>query len=131
MYRRAVLAATCVIALSPALARADESIAGQWDADLGGGKVIAMTVLADGSWLSENVEKGRTVGQMAGTYEQTKADDNTGTVVFTPNEAKTRVSKTHGAARVETDKYTLSQNGQLLQLTPKSGGVMEFHKQSQ
>lgn len=131
LYRRALRAAALVTILASVSARADESIAGQWDADLGKGKLISMTILADGYWLSENVQNGQKVGQMAGSYEQKKVNDTTGTLVFTPDAAKTHVSEAHGAARVETDKYTLAQGGQLLRLTPGSGGVMEFHKQSQ
>ena len=131
MYRRVLWAAALAIAFAPVAARADDSIAGQWDANLGKGKLISMTILADGYWLSENVENGKKVGQMAGSYEQTKVNDTTGTLVFTPDAAKTHVNAAHGAARVETDKYTLAQGGQLLRLTPGSGGVMEFHKQSQ
>jgi len=131
MYRRAFWAAALVIGLTPIIARADDSIAGQWDADLGKGMLISMTILADGYWLSENVQNGQKVGQMAGSYEQKKVNDTTGTLIFTPDAAKTHVSAAHGAARVETDTYTLAQGGQLLRLVPGSGGVMEFHKQSQ
>jgi hypothetical protein len=131
MYRRALWATAFAIAFAPALARADASIAGQWDADLGRGKLISMTILADGYWLSENVENGQKIGQMAGSYEQKTVNGTTGTLVFTPDAAKTHVNEAHGAARIETDKYTLSQDGRLLRLTPGSGGVMEFHRQSQ
>lgn len=131
MFRSVFFAAALTTVLAPGLANADESIAGQWDADLAQGKPIAMTILADGYWLSENVQNGRKVGQMAGSYEQKKVNGTTRTLVFTPDASKTHVSQEHGAARVETDKYTLTQGGQLLRLTPTSGGVMEFHKQSQ
>ena len=76
------------------------------------------------------VEKGRKVGQMAGTYEQKAASNTAGTLVFTPDAAKTHVTQAHGAAEVETDQYSLAGNGQVLRLTPESGAAMEFHKQS-
>lgn len=130
MYRRALCIAALVTAGLPWPALADDSIAGQWDADLGGGKLIAMTILADGYWLSENVENGKKVGQMAGSYDQKKANGRSGTLVFTPDMAKTQVSADHGAARVETDQYRLTHGGKVLRLTPTSGSVMVFHKQS-
>lgn len=130
MYRHALPVAALLLAFSPGLASADESIAGQWDADLGQGKVIVMTILADGYWLSENVENGRKVGEMAGSYEQNPVNATSGTLVFTPDPAKTHVAAAHGAPQVESDKYTLTKGGKLLRLTPSTGAVMAFRKQS-
>jgi hypothetical protein len=131
MVRRALAVAVAALCLcAPVLAHADGSIAGQWNADMGHGKFIAMTILADNYWLSEDVENGRKVGQMAGSYEQKKTGDLTGELVFTPDMAQTHTSADHGAAKVETDKYTLSQDGHSLRLTSTGGSVMEFHKQT-
>jgi hypothetical protein len=88
MYRRALWAAALGIAFAPVLAKADESIAGQWEADLGQGRLISMAILADGYWFSESVENGSKVGQMAGSYKQKKVNSTSGTLIFTPDACK-------------------------------------------
>ena len=64
--------------------------------------------------------------EMAGTYEQKKENETTGTLVFTPVKATT--TSEHGKPQVETDKYALQQSGRVLRLTT-GNDVMEFHKQ--
>jgi hypothetical protein len=115
MHRRALLAAA-IIALTPMLAMADESISGQWEADLGHYVIVAMDVLADGHWTSQTVQSNKVVAEMAGSYEQKKASATTGTLTFTP--VKSRTSEEHGAAQVEEDKYTLERGGKVLRLVP-------------
>jgi hypothetical protein len=124
MMRRLLLAAA--LALCPMLAMADESISGQWRADVGHGVLIAMDVLADGHWVSQTVQNNKVVAEMAGTYEQTKTDDMKGTLVFTPVKSKTTAE--HGAAKVEEDSYTLNADGTILKLTT-GGETMVYHKQ--
>ena len=126
MYRRALFAA--VIALTPMLAMADESISGQWQANLGHNVIIAMDVLADGHWTSQTVQSNKVVAQMAGTYDQNKTNAHGGTLVFTPVKAKT--TQEHGAAEVEHDKYTLENSGKTLRLVSSHNDVMVFHKQA-
>jgi hypothetical protein len=125
MYRRWLLAAT--IALAPTLAMADESISGQWQAHLPDNVIIAMDVLADGYWTSETVHNNEVVAQMAGSYKQEKTNSKSGTLVFTP--VKSKVSKEHGAAHPETDKYSLEKGGTVLRLVSTSNDVMVFEKQ--
>jgi len=122
--RRLVLAAA--IALWPVLASADESIAGQWQADLGHKVLIAMDVLADGHWSSQTVQDDKVVAEMAGTYQQTKKNATSGKLVFKPVTAKT--SGSHGKAQVEEDSYTLEKNGTQLRLVTGKD-VMVFQKQ--
>lgn len=123
--RKLLLAAA--IAFVPTIASADESIAGQWRADLGHNVIIAMDVLADGYWTSETVQNKEVVAQLAGTYEQNKQNTDAGTIVFTPKKAKT--TREHGDAGTETDKYTLEQGGKVLRLVSNENNVMEFRKQ--
>lgn len=127
MNRRTLLLAAAVV-LAPALAMADESVSGQWQAHLPNNVIIAMDVLADGYWTSQTVHGNVVVAQMAGTYEQTKTNEHSGTLVFTP--VKSKVSKEHGAAEVETDKYSLEKGGTVLRLVSTSNDVMVFEKQS-
>ena len=115
------------IASIPTIASADESIAGQWRADLGHNVIIAMDVLADGYWTSETVQNKQVVAQLAGTYEQKKQNTDAGTIVFTPTKAKT--TPEHGQAGTETDKYNLEQGGKVLRLVSNGTDVMEFRKQ--
>jgi hypothetical protein len=122
--RRSLLITVCLFA--PVLARADQTIAGQWQANLGHDVIIAMDVLADGHWAGQTVQNKKVVAEMAGTYEQTKENETTGTLVFTPVRATT--SAGHGKAQVETDKYELQQRGRVLRLAT-GNDVMEFHKQ--
>lgn len=126
MYRRALLLGTAV-AFVPTLAKADESISGQWRAHLPDNVIIAMDVLADGYWTSETVHDDKVVAQMAGSYEQKKTNARSGTLVFTP--VKSKVSAEHGPASVETDKYSLEKGGTVLRLV-SAGNVMVFEKQS-
>jgi len=122
--RRLLLAA--VLAASPVVASADETIAGQWQARLGHRVIIAMDVLADGHWSSQTVQNDRVVAEMAGTYQQDKKSPTSGELVFTPVTAKTNAQ--HGQAQVEKDRYTLGASGQLLMLV-SGKDRMEFHKQ--
>jgi hypothetical protein len=126
MHRRAVLAA--IIALTPMLAMADESISGQWEANLGHNVIVAMDVLADGHWTSQTVQSNKVVAEIAGSYEQEKASATTGTLIFTP--VKSRTTEEHGAAQVEEDKYTLERGGKVLRLVSSKNDVMMFHKQA-
>jgi hypothetical protein len=115
-----------VLSMCPMLAMADESISGQWQADQGHGVIIAMDILVDGHWFSQTVQNDKVVAEMAGTYDQKKKNDASGTVVFTPVTSKT--SAAHGAAKVEKDAYTLSGQGKVLRLVTR-GQAMVFHKQ--
>ena len=115
------------VAMWPMLAMADQSISGQWVADPGHGVEIVMDIMADGHWFSTTVQDGKVVAEMAGTYEQTKANDATGKLVFTPIKVKT--SSEHGPAVVEQDDYTLLGNGAVLTLST-AGEPMEFRKQA-
>jgi len=126
MDRRALLAA--VIAFTPIFARADESISGQWEANLGHNVIIAMDVLADGFWTSQTVQSNKVVAEMAGSYEQKKASATTGTLVFTPVKSKTTAE--HRTAQIEEDKYTLEQGGKVLRLVSSINDVMVFHKRA-
>jgi hypothetical protein len=122
--RRLLLAAA--LAMCPMLAMADESISGQWQANEGHGVIIVMDILVDGHWASETVQDNRVVAQLAGTYEQTKANATSGKLVFTPITSKTTAE--HGVAKVEQDEYTLTGNGKVLRLVT-DGEAMNFHKQ--
>ena len=126
MHLRALLVALFVF--TPMLAMADESVSGQWQANLGHHVIIAMDVLADGYWTSQTVENNKVIAQMAGSYEQNKASATTGTLVFTPVKAKTTAE--HGAAEVEHDKYTLEKGGKVLRLVSGKSEPMVFHKQA-
>lgn len=126
MHRRAFLVALFVF--TPMLAMADESISGQWRANLGHDVIIAMDVLADGYWTSQTVENNKVVAEMAGTYDQKKTSATAGTLVFTPVKAKT--TEQHGAAEVEHDNYTLEQRGKVLRLVSGKSDPMVFHKQA-
>lgn len=124
MYRRVLLAAA--VAFMPMRAMADESISGQWQATLGHNVIIAMDVLADGHWTSQTVQSNQVVAEIAGTYEQKKANATSGALVFTPVKSKT--TEEHGAAEVEEDKYTLEQGGRVLRLVSSKNDVMVFRK---
>jgi hypothetical protein len=113
-------------ALCPMFAMADQSISGQWQANLGHNVIIAMDVLVDGHWSSQTVQNNKVVAEIAGTYEQTKKTDTTGKLVFKPVTSKT--TEAHGAAQVEEDDYTLQDQGNILRLAT-GGEVMVFHKQ--
>ncbi len=122
--RRLLLIAA--LGLWPMLAAADESVAGQWQADLGQKVIIAMDVLADGHWSSQTVQDNMVVAEMAGTYTQKKKDATSGTLIFKPVTSKT--SAGHGKAQVETDQYSLQKNGTVLRLVAGKD-VMVFNKQ--
>jgi len=126
MDRRALLAA--VIAFTPMLAMADESISGQWEARLDHNVIIAMDVLADGFWTSQTVQSDKVVAEVAGSYEQKTTSATTGTLVFTPVKSKT--TEEHGAALVEDDRYTLEKGGKVLRLVSGKNDVMVFHKRA-
>ena len=115
---------TAALAIYPMLALADEHIAGQWRADLGHRVLINMDVLADGHWVSQTIQDDKVVAELAGTYEQTPTNDTSGKIVFTP--LKSKVTAEHGAAKVEEDTYTLSDDGKTLILT-SGKETMRFH----
>lgn len=125
LSRRGLLAALVVFA--PALAKADESISGQWRAHPGHNVIIVMDVLSDGHWASETVQDDKVVAEMAGTYEQKPTNRTSGSIVFTP--VKSKVSQEHGAATVETDQYTLESGGKVLRLVTNKTDQMVFRKQ--
>ena len=116
-----------VLAGSPAIARADDSVAGAWKANVGDGVTIDMNVAPDGQWQSTTAKGGDTVAQMAGTYRQKVRSSTSGNLTFIPSKAE--VTKQHGAATIEYDSYTLSKDGQVMHLTA-SGDTMEFRKQT-
>ena len=117
---------TAALALYPMIAVADESISGQWRADVGHGVLISMDVLADGHWFSQTVQNDKVVAEMAGTYEQIKTDKANGKLVFTPVKSKT--SAEHGVAKVENDTYALDDGGKILKLIT-NGETIVYHKQ--
>ncbi|MBV9248013.1 MAG: hypothetical protein JO227_02040 [Acetobacteraceae bacterium] len=123
--RRAVLAAVVLFTATPVMA--DESISGQWRADLGHNVIIVMDVLVDNYWNSQTVQDNKVVAEMAGTYEQKKANATSGSIVFTP--VKSKVSQEHGAATVETDRYKLENGGKVLRLITGKNEEMVFKKQ--
>ncbi|HET7882183.1 MAG TPA: hypothetical protein VFL55_14950 [Acetobacteraceae bacterium] len=118
---------TVAVSFAPALAMADQAISGQWRANPGHNVIIVMDVLLDNHWASETVQDNKVVAQLAGTYEQTTKSPTTGTIVWTP--VKSKVTQEHGAAQVETDDYTLSDEGQTLTLvTRRTKDQMVFKK---
>jgi hypothetical protein len=123
--RRGLLAA--LVMFAPALAKADESISGQWRANPGHNVIIVMDVLADGHWASQTVQNDKVVAEMAGTYEQKPGNSTSGSIVFAP--VKSKVSQEHGAATVETDRYTLESGGNVLRLVTNEKDQMIFRKQ--
>ena len=122
--RRLLLAA--VLAISPTLAMADQSISGQWEAKPGHGVIIVMDILVDGHWSSQTVQDNKVVAELAGTYDQTRTTDTTGKLVFKPVTSKT--SAEHGAAQVEEDDYALTKGGKVLRLVT-GGEATNFQKQ--
>jgi hypothetical protein len=122
--RRLLFAA--VLAMCPMLAMADQSISGQWQANPGHGVLIVMDILVDGHWSSQTIQDDKVVAEMAGTYDQTKATNAAGKLVFKPVTSKT--SAEHGAAKVEEDEYMLTGDGKVLRLV-NGGEVTDFHKQ--
>ncbi len=106
-----------------AVALADESVSGDWHANLGGGVAIDMNMTPDGGWSSETLQRDKVVRQMSGTYTQMSSNDGTGTLVFTPKQASVR----SGEVQTETDKYRLAKDGKQLKLTSQ-GDTMVFEK---
>jgi hypothetical protein len=125
LRRRGLL--TALVVFAPALAKADESISGQWRANPGHNVIIVMDVLADGYWASQTVQDDKVVAEMAGSYEQKPDNRTSGSIVFTP--VKSKVSQEHGAATVETDRYTLENGGKQLRLVTDKNDQMVFRKQ--
>jgi hypothetical protein len=123
--RRGLFAALVVFA--PTLAKADESISGQWRANPGHNVIIVMDVLSDGYWASQTVQNDKVVAEMAGSYEQKPGNRTSGSIVFTP--VKSKVSPEHGAVTVETDQYTLENGGNVLRLVTNKNDQMVFRKQ--
>jgi len=116
-----------MIILWPTLALSDVSISGQWRADLGHNVIIVMDVLADNHWASQTVQDNKVVAEMAGTYDQKKANDTSGSIIFTP--VKSKVSQHHGAATADADRYRLENNGEILRLVTGKNEEMLFRKQ--
>ncbi|MBS0639674.1 MAG: hypothetical protein U1E70_10030 [Acetobacteraceae bacterium] len=122
---RTVLYAALLSLAATATALADASVAGAWKADVGSDVVINMSITPDGAWRSETRQQDKVVRQMKGTYKQTKAAEDSGTLVFTPTQAKV----SSGKVMTETDRYVLSENGAKLSLTA-NGDTMVFEKQA-
>ena len=120
---RAIFFAALVSIAVPATAFADESVSGDWRANLGSGVVINMSVTPDGGWSSETLRRNQVVRQMQGTYTQTPAKDGTGTLVFTPTQAEVK----SGPVEIETDRYELAGDGKKLKLTA-DGDTMVFDR---
>jgi hypothetical protein len=120
---RALFFAALLLTGLGAAALADESVSGDWRADIGSGVIINMSVSPDGKWSSETLQKSKVVRQMRGTYTQTPVDSGTGTLVFTPTQSKVQ----SGKVQKETDKYELAENGRQLKLT-SGGDTMVFEK---
>lgn len=122
---RTLVIATLFMITTAGAAFADESVAGNWHANLGQGVTINMSVSPDGNWSSDTYQKNSVVREMRGTYTQTHARNGEGVMVFTPTQASTQ----GGAAEPETDRYQLAQNGNQLKLT-SGGDTMVFEKQT-
>jgi hypothetical protein len=103
------------LALTPALARADEHIAGQWRSDLGHGVIINMDLLVDGHWTSQTIQDDKVVAEYAGLYKQTPINDTHGKIVMTP--LKSHATGKHHEAKVETDNYVISEGGKVATFT--------------
>lgn len=119
---RALALTAALVSLAATSAFADATVAGHWKADMGHGVTVDMNVTPDGRWSSDTWQHKRRVREMAGTYTQTPpSNSRPGEMVFTPTTASA------GSKDVETDTYTLSDNGQDLGLT-SGGDTMEFRK---
>lgn len=117
-----------LLTISPGLALADASVAGQWESEnLGDNAKIAMDILADGHWYSQTVHDNTVIATMSGTYVQEKQSSTAGILTFTPVTADT--SSAHGTPEIEHDQYKLSANNTILRLTNKKDG-MTFRKQN-
>lgn len=119
----ALAGALALAATSPA--RADATVAGQWNAHLGSRVTVGMDVSPDGHWSSETRQAGKVVAQMSGTYEQTAKSPTSGTLVFTPTTGEANAQ--HGAPEVEHDTYHIASRGKVMRLT-SGGDTMVFHK---
>ncbi|MGD0105137.1 MAG: hypothetical protein ABSC06_14000 [Rhodopila sp.] len=120
---RAIFFAALVSIAVPATVFADESVSGDWHANLGSGVTINMNVTSDGAWSSETLRRNQVVRQMRGTYKQMPSKDGTGTLVFTPTQAAVQ----SGPVEIETDTYKLAGDGKQLKLT-SGGDTMVFEK---
>lgn len=120
--RALFIAAVFSLAVNAA-AIADESVSGDWHANLGGGIAINMNVTPSGEWSSETLQRNEFVRQMRGTYKQLPSNNGTGTLIFTPKQA----SVESGKVQTETDKYELAKDGKQLKLTSE-GDTMVFEK---
>jgi hypothetical protein len=124
--RALMVAALFSLAVGTA-ALADDSVAGRWKADLGDNVTMDMNVTPNGKWNSETHQGSQTVRRMSGTYTQKQpSGNNPGQLVFKP----TTASGGNRKAVTERDTYTLSDNGQQLNLT-SGGDTMVFQKQGQ
>lgn len=120
---RAILwaALSSMVVITPALA--DASVAGHWRMNMGSGVAMTMDVTPDGNWSSETRQHNHVVRHLRGTYEQTNAAHDKGTIVFKPSHASAR----QGSAETETDTYELTRHGKELRLTSE-GDTMVFTK---
>jgi hypothetical protein len=123
--RRTLIA--LLFAFSPALAWADESIAGAWQANMGHGVIISMDILVDGHWDSQTIQGDKVVAEMWGSYTQSKSNETSGKLVFTPVTSKT--TKEHDAATTEEDTYELQHHSSVLKLVSNKQ-TMVFNKQT-
>jgi hypothetical protein len=114
-YNRMHLLLIIGLAMTPALALADEHVAGQWRSDLGHGVIINMDLLVDGHWTSQTIQDDKVVAEYAGTYEQTPINDTHGKIVMTP--LKSHATGNHHEAKVETDTYVISDGGKVATFT--------------
>jgi hypothetical protein len=121
---RALILAGMLAVGIPAAAMADENISGQWRTDVDHGVLINMDVLADGHWFSQTIQDNKVVAELAGTYKQTTKDDANGTIDWTPLQGKTTAE--HGAPKIETDTYQITEGGKTLKLTT-GNETMVFH----
>jgi hypothetical protein len=103
------------LAMNPALARADEHVAGQWRSDLGHGVIINMDLLVDGHWTSQTIQDDKVVAEYAGTYEQTPINDTHGKIVMRP--LKSHATGKHHEAKIEIDNYVISEGGKVATFT--------------
>jgi hypothetical protein len=122
---RSIYCAILLTALMGGSAYADESVSGQWHADLGRRVTIDMTVAPDGSWSSQTLQSKKVVRSMKGTYTQTPSENGAGTMVFTPTQATVKT----GTVKPETDRYEIATDGKTLKLT-SDGDTMVFQKQN-
>lgn len=124
---RALIAAALLSMTLTVSAFADQSVAGHWKSAVGSGVTIDMQITPDGKWSSETAQGNKLVRRMEGTYTQTPPSGNhAGKMVFVPTSA----SASNEAAETETDRYRLSENGQVLRLT-SGGDTMVFRKQAE